>query len=160
MLEPLCAAECARRPDRHEVVVPVLRANIETSSKLIGTGVAFTHYAREFHELVVAFTPIATVRYIVTSLVALWSAQEEKWAESMSNRGEYPSEVDAEAVIRTHQRILREIVAGRASEAERIARAHLAASQALLLDRFDDGIVKAPASKTRQASPSTHPWRV
>src|SRR5262249_26777503 len=158
--EPLCAAECARRPDRHTEVVPVLSANIETCAGLVGTGPAFTRTAREFHELVVALTPNATVRYVVSSLVALWSAQEEGWAEALSSRGEYPSESDAEAVVRTHRRILREIVAGRASEAERIARAHLTATQALLVDRFDDGIVNATSARAWQGNPSHRPWRV
>jgi GntR family transcriptional regulator, transcriptional repressor for pyruvate dehydrogenase complex len=160
LLEPLCAAECARRPDRHEEVVPALRANIEASAALVGAGAPFTHAAREFHEAVVAFTPNATVRYVVSSLVALWSAQEEAWAETLTNRGEYPSEVDAEAVVRTHQRILKEIVAGRAAAAERVARAHLAATQALLVDRFDDGFVNAALARARPVAASSHPWRV
>jgi GntR family transcriptional repressor for pyruvate dehydrogenase complex len=159
MLEPLCAGECARRSDRHEKIVPVLQANIATSEKLVGTDIAFTHYAREFHELIVAFTPNATVRYVVTSLVTLWSAQEEKWAESLSSQGEYPSEVDAAAVVRIHRRIVKEIVAGRAAEAERIARSHLAATQALLLERFDDGIVHAAATKGRLDSGGPS-WRI
>src|SRR5262249_45108862 len=125
LLEPLCAAECARRPDRHVEVVTVLRADIEASAAFVGDGVAFTHAARRFHERVVAFTPNATVRCVVSSLVALWSAQEEAWAEATASRGEYLSQEDADAVVRTHRRILKEIVAGRASEAERIARAHL-----------------------------------
>jgi DNA-binding FadR family transcriptional regulator len=150
-LEPMCSAECARRPDRLEQVVPVLRANIETSSGLVGDGVTFTHTAREFHNLVVAFTPNATVRYVVSSLVALWSAQEETWAEALTSRGEYPSEGDAREVVRTHRRILKEISAGRASEVERVARSHLAATQALLLEHFDDGIVNATSAKARRA---------
>ena len=44
-----------------------------------------------------------------------------------------------------------EIAAGRDSEAERIARAHLAATQAILLDRFDDGVVNASSAMARQA---------
>ena len=95
MLEPMCAAECARRSDRREEVVPVLRANIEASAELVGDGVAFTRTARQFHDQVVALTPNATVRYVVSSLVALWSAQEETWAEVLTSRGEYPSNTEA-----------------------------------------------------------------
>ena len=40
---------------------------------------------------------------------------------------------EAEEVVRTHRRILEEIEAGRAEEAERVAAAHLAATQALVL---------------------------
>ncbi|MBL7488216.1 FadR family transcriptional regulator [Frankia sp. AgB1.9] len=151
LFEPLCAAECARRTDRLTAVVPILRANIETSVQLVGAEVAFTQTAREFHELVVALTPNATVRTVVSSLVALWSAQEVRWAELLTSQGRYPAEHNAQAVVRTHRRILAEIEAGRAAEAERIARAHLAATQALLVDRFDDDVVNAASAKLWQS---------
>jgi GntR family transcriptional repressor for pyruvate dehydrogenase complex len=160
MLEPMCAAECARRPDRLDEVVPALSANIEASAEQVGDGVAFTHAARDFHDLVVAFTPNATVRYVVSSLVALWSAQEETWAEALTSRGEYPSNVEARRVVRTHRRIVDEITAGRAPEAERLARAHLAATQALLLEHFDDGVVNASSARARQAIQPTRHWRI
>jgi GntR family transcriptional regulator, transcriptional repressor for pyruvate dehydrogenase complex len=159
-LEPLCAAECAGRPDREEHVVPVLLANIERSAALVGDGVAFTDTAREFHELVVALTPNATVRYVVSSLVALWSAQERTWAESVASRGEYPSETEADEVVRTHRRILAEISAGDATEAARVARAHLAATQARLVDRFDNGVVTVTSAKAWQDGGSSRQWRV
>jgi DNA-binding FadR family transcriptional regulator len=156
LLEPLCSAECARRPDRADTVVPALLANVEASALLVGDGVAFTRVAREFHDLVVSFTPTATVRYLISSLVALWSAQEESWAEIVTRRGVYPSANEAGSVVRVHRRIMEEIAAGNAEEARRVAASHLAASQALLLDQFDDGVVSAAPARQRQAvtSPS------
>ncbi len=151
MLEPMCAAECARREDRLEVVVPVLEASIESSAQVVGDGVAFTQTAREFHDLVVSFTPNVTIRYAVSSYVALWSAQEEAWAEALTRRGEYPAEEDANEAVRAHQRILKEIAAGRADEAERLARTHLAATQTLVLERFGDSVVNASAALARNA---------
>jgi DNA-binding FadR family transcriptional regulator len=151
VFEPLCAAECARRDDRATEVVPVLEASIERSAEAIGSGAPFTGVAREFHELVVDLTPNATVRHVVSTLVALWSAQEENWAEVVSRRGEYPSERDAASVVGVHRRILGHIAAGDASEAERIARAHLKATQAYLVDRADAGIVNATSLRARQA---------
>lgn len=160
MLEPMCAAQLAGRPDRGQEVVPVLTANIDASAELVGDGVAFTQAAREFHDLVVALTPNATVRSVVSSLVALWSAQEEAWAEALTRRGEYPSNGEARRVVRTHRRIVDEIAAGRPAGAERMARAHLAATQALLLERFDDGVVNATSARARQAMQSTRHWRI
>ncbi|MET7773983.1 GntR family transcriptional regulator [Nocardia sp. NPDC005366] len=154
MLEPLCAAECAERPDRAETVVPALTENVEKSAELAADGVAFTHTAREFHDLIVQYTPNLTVRYVVSTLVTLWSAQEEAWAEALTRRGEYPSEEEAAAVVRTHQRIVGEIAAGRAAEAERLYRTHLAATQALVLERFDDGVVNASSAGARLAAHS------
>lgn len=148
LLEPLCAAECARRVDRHDTVVPALLANVDASAELVGSGAEFTHTSREFHDLVVAFTPNATVRSVVRSLVALWSAQEEAWAATLAQQGEYPSAEEADEVVRTHRRLVEEIDAGRVAEAEQLARAHLAATQALVLERWDDGIVEATHART------------
>ena len=152
LLEPLCAAECARRADRAQTVVPALRANVAASARLTGDGVAFTRVAREFHDLVVAFSPNATVRYVVSSLVALWSAQEQTWAEVLTRRGEYPTPREADSAVRAHERITEEIAAGNDEQAGRLARAHLAATQALLLKRFDDGVVSA--ARARQGTMS------
>ncbi|WP_040871773.1 FadR/GntR family transcriptional regulator [Nocardia exalbida] len=150
-LEPQCAAACAERPDRAETVVPALAENVEKSAELIDDGVAFTHTAREFHDLIVSFTPNLTIRYVVSTLVTLWSAQEEAWAEALTRRGEYPSEAESTEAVRTHRRITREIAEGRAAEAERLYRTHLAATQTLVLQRFDDGVVNASSAGARLA---------
>ncbi|MEU8896056.1 FCD domain-containing protein [Nocardia sp. NPDC048505] len=159
-LEPMCAAECARREDRAEVVVPALEANIAACTALIGEGIEFTHTAREFHDLVVSFHPNATLRYVVSSLVALWSAQEEAWAEVLTKRGEYPSPADSAEAVHTHERITAAIAAGDAAEAERYYRSHLAATQTLVLDRFDNGVVNASADVVRQAMQSSRGMRI
>lgn len=150
-LEPMCAAECARREDRAEVVVPALQAAIEASAAVVGDGAAFTQSAREFHDVVVSFTPNATVRFVVSSLVALWSAQEEAWADMLARRGQYPSEAKAKEALLTHQRLVEEIAAGRAEKAEQMARAHLVATQAMFLKLFDDDVVNAASATARTA---------
>jgi GntR family transcriptional repressor for pyruvate dehydrogenase complex len=150
-LEPQCAAEVARRADRTTAVVPALTANVDASADAVSDGVAFTRIAREFHDLVVAFTPNDTVRYVVRSLVALWSAQEQQWAAALTKRGEYPSVAEARGAVRTHRRMVDEIAAGRAEEAERIARRHLAATQALVLKRFTDDVVNATPARSWRA---------
>jgi hypothetical protein len=53
--------------------------------------------------------------------------------------------------VSVHGRIAKEVAAGRADEAERVARAHLAATQELVLKRFDDSIVTVSSAKARQA---------
>jgi GntR family transcriptional regulator, transcriptional repressor for pyruvate dehydrogenase complex len=151
LLEPLCAAECARRTDRATTVLPPLEANIEASAQLVDDGVAFTKAAREFHDLLVAFSPNATVRHVIGSLVALWSAQEQTWAEAATQRGEYPSAREATRAVATHRRIAGEIAAGHADEVERMSRAHLAATQKVVLERFEDGIVTVSSAQARQA---------
>lgn len=146
-LEPLCAGDVARRSDRETAVVPALIANVEASAEAVSDGVAFTRIAREFHDLVVVSTPNETVRHVVRSLVALWSAQEQQWAAAVTKRGEYPSVADARGSVRTHRRLVDEIAAGNADEVERLARRHLAATQALLLERFTGDVVNAAPAR-------------
>jgi DNA-binding FadR family transcriptional regulator len=147
-LEPLCAGEVARRADRMTAVVPALTANVDASAEVVSDGVAFTRIAREFHDLVVGFTPNDTIRHVVRSLVALWSAQEQQWAAAVTKRGEYPSAAEARGSVRTHRRLVDEIATGNAEETQRIARRHLAATQALLLERFTDDVVNASSARS------------
>ncbi len=67
----------------------------------------------------------------------------------IARRGEYPSPDEAASAVATHRRVADEIAAGRAAEAERVARAHLAATQQLVLSRFETDIVTV--SSARQA---------
>lgn len=148
LLEPLCVGEVARRADRGSTVVPALTANVDACAAAVADGVEFTRIAREFHDLVVGFAPNDTVRHVVRSLVALWSAQEQRWAAAVSKRGEYPSPTEARGAVRAHRRLVGEIAAGNAAEAQRIARRHLAATQTVLLDRFTDDVVNAESART------------
>jgi GntR family transcriptional repressor for pyruvate dehydrogenase complex len=153
LLEPLCAAACAGRADRRTAVVPALRENIERSAAVVADGIAFTHTCREFHDLLVALTPNATLRSVIRTLEALWSAQEEAWAETRAERGEYPSVPAARKVVRVHGRLVDEIEAGDADGAERLARAHLTATQDLVLADDPDGVIDAAYARWRGAGP-------
>ena len=101
------------RPTGATAVVPALRENIERSRRRWSpTASPSPTPCREFHDLLVALTPNATLRSVVRSLEALWSAQEEAWAEARAERGEYPSAPAARKVVRTHGRLVDEIEAG------------------------------------------------
>lgn len=151
-LEPLCVSEVARRSDRATAVVPVLTANVDASAEVVADGVEFTRIAREFHDLVVGFTPNETIRHVVRSLVALWSAQEQQWAAMVTRRGEYPSAAEARGAVKTHRRLVDEIAAGNADEVQRLARKHLAATQAVLLGRFTDDVINAEPARAARSS--------
>jgi GntR family transcriptional regulator, transcriptional repressor for pyruvate dehydrogenase complex len=154
LLEPMCAAGCAQREDRATEVVPLLAANVETSATLVTAGTEFGDVAREFHGLVVALVGNATIRHVVGSLVTLWAAQEQAWAELLTSRGEYPpeeSEDRATEAVAEHRRLVAAIEAGDAVRARAIAHAHLAEMQDRLLQRFGDGTVLASSAIARQA---------
>jgi GntR family transcriptional regulator, transcriptional repressor for pyruvate dehydrogenase complex len=149
--EPMCAAMCAERRDRKAVVVAPLNENIARTRELIEDGVEFTHTAREFHDIIVATTGNMTITLVVRSLVALWSVQEESWAESLTTRGEYFSEAERRSVVNVHTRIASKIEDGDAQGAERTAAAHLEMTQRLFLSRFHDELVDAASARARRS---------
>jgi DNA-binding FadR family transcriptional regulator len=53
-----------------------------------------------------------------------------------------------------HRRIVDEIEAGRPDEAKRLARAHLEATQAFIIDHHGDSVVNVSNSSSRLGRPS------
>lgn len=155
VFEPACAAMCASREDRLTTVVPLLHANLAETELHLEDETAFTVKAREFHSLVVTSTGSATVGLLVRSLVALWTAQEVAWAESLAQRGEYFDIHGRGNVIEAHTAVCSKIESGDAAGAERLARRHITLTQKLFLERFNDEIVNSSIIKSGRGSRSS-----
>jgi GntR family transcriptional repressor for pyruvate dehydrogenase complex len=95
----------------------------------------------------VAQTPTSTTRIIVRSLVAIWSAQEETWANEATEHGRYPTADLQRKVLDAHRRIADKIFGGDSAGAERSARLHLEAAQQSMLSQFGDRIVDASSAR-------------
>lgn len=132
MMEPPCAALCADRPDR-DVIAEPLEDNLTATEEAIGDGVEFTSLARGFHGIVVDHVVNPAIRLAVRSLVSVWTAQQETWADQASHEGRYPDTDSQVAVYRTHRRIANQILAGDRGAAEGTARRHLEASHDVVL---------------------------
>lgn len=145
--EPTCAASCAQDLDSKESLHTILEENLTETAEAIGDGAAFTHASRNFHDLVVAHTQPVTTRLIVRSLVAVWSAQEEAWAQEASQVGNYPATAEQRVVLNAHKQIAARILEGDSAGAERSARSHLKAVQQRVLDEFGDRIVDAASAQ-------------
>lgn len=145
--EPMCAAACADDKAMREILRPALELNLEQTKEALGDGPVFTHRARQFHDLVVAQTPLRTTRLLVRSLVAIWSAQEEIWAHEASELGQYPVADAQKAVLAAHQKIAEKILRGDGVGAQRTARSHLSASQQSMLEQFGDRVVDASSAR-------------
>lgn len=146
-LEPTCAASCANRSDRLQVLKPLVDDNLAQAADSIGDGPSFTHASRLFHDLVVAHTRPITTRLIIRSLTSVWSAQEETWAHEATRVGRYPTTEEQRVVLNAHKRIATKIFDGDGSGAERSARSHLKATQQRVLDEFGDRVVDAASSR-------------
>ena len=57
------------------------------------------------------------MRFVVGSLVELWSAQEQLWAEARASLDAYPSREESAHVLKAHRRMLTAIEAGRGDRA-------------------------------------------
>jgi GntR family transcriptional repressor for pyruvate dehydrogenase complex len=146
-LEPQCAASCAERADRLETVVPALEQNIDSSERALGDGRRFTSMSRTFHHVFVDFAQNQTLRLVVRSLVAVWSIQEEAWANTMAGEGRYPDVDQQRAVLAAHRGVTRLIADGEATKVATAARAHLAATQPRVLQFYGARTVDASSAE-------------
>jgi GntR family transcriptional repressor for pyruvate dehydrogenase complex len=144
-VEPLCAHYAALREDRGRVLVTPLRdLNVDMREHLDDPE-RFTSIARRFHEAVIEACGNETLRLMVGTLVALWSAHEMDWAQHTAAAGRYPDVPERRATIRTHERLTDLIAAGEADKATALLRKHLEATQAHVLEA-GDGLVEVTAS--------------
>lgn len=153
ILEPSCAALCARREDRKKVVVPHLRELNDKCEENLDDGPAFTRLARHFHDQMVSTCGNQTLILLVGTLETLWSHHEAQWADDVAAEGRYPDVKLRRLSLRAHARLTDAIEAGNADAAHRIAGKHLDETQAFLLSRGASQRVSITGLR-RQATPS------
>ncbi len=118
-MEPLCAALCARQPDRPETVVPRLRALIQAADDAGNDTVATTALARRFHEELVASCSNETLILMVGALEAIWSTHVTTKTALADDEPAPKGRRDARASIEEHRQIC-ELIAGGEEEAVRL----------------------------------------
>ena len=126
-LEPACAAECALRPDRHQTVLPVLRAVLDKGLEVIDDPDAFIGLARRFHTELVTHCGNETMSLVVGALEALWSAQVDVLARKNSQHGSFSDRSIRQSLADEHERLYRLIAEGDARGVEQAMRDHYSA---------------------------------
>jgi len=149
LVEPICAAICAERPDRAENIVPRLKEIHQRTIEAISNDIDFQTTAREFHETLVALCGNETMRLVVGSLEALWSARERDWARHATTARTYPDPQTRQDGIRAHERLIEHIERGDAPGASRVARRHLQQSQLYAVADGDETIRAASVRGAR-----------
>jgi DNA-binding GntR family transcriptional regulator len=148
-LEPVCARLCAENPKRSETIVPRLRAMLETTrDEEASEGVPFTRSARSFHSAIVDLCGNEPTKMIVGGLVALWDAQEEAWAQHLTDEGSYPGHDRRRATIDAHSTLLDMIEAGDGLGAEDFSRRHIRSTQKVILSRIEDRVIQATSVRS------------
>jgi DNA-binding FadR family transcriptional regulator len=128
-LEPVCAALCAARPDRGEVIVPVLEGIVKKQREGVQDVSRYNQAAREFHEALVAHCGNETMILVIGALESLWTVHERHIYEV----GPEPSPTVRRSALRAHEKLLSAIAAGNADTARQIALRHLDATQAFTM---------------------------
>ncbi len=123
-VEPICAAMCARRPDRAEAVLPDLFGSLNDQLEALEDNPTFNQATRQFHERLVATCGNETMVLVVGALESLWSTHEQHVFESTDS-----SIVFRRGALRAHEKIAAAIEAGNEQAAANLARRHLEASQ-------------------------------
>lgn len=126
-LEPLCAAMCAERPDRHEAVVPQLQALVLEQADAMGDAVRTRDVIDRFHQAIVLGCGNETLVLAVGALERIWAAHAE--AVYDSDAYEEPADLGPwKASLRDHERIVRAIGDGDPDVAT-LVREHLEVTQ-------------------------------
>jgi GntR family transcriptional regulator, transcriptional repressor for pyruvate dehydrogenase complex len=151
-IEPVCAGFCAAREDRHETVLPLLRALHKEALDAVGDPVGFTVASRKFHEGLVDSCGNETLKLIVGALESLWTTREEAWARDADQTGGFPDSKRRLSGVRAHERILKYIEDGDVDRVQRQARLHLESSLLYALDGVSDDRAVEPASPAQQVA--------
>ncbi len=150
-LEPMCVAACAGREDRRETILPALEASLTETEAHLGDGARYSIAARTFHDILVTGLDNQTMQLLVRSMEAIWSIQEQIWAESANAASQYPSVESQKESYRTHAALVRLIADGDVEGATSLATAHLRATQAIVLERYGNEVVDASSLAAVQA---------
>jgi len=145
LLQPLCARQCATRPDRKRAVVPTLSRTLAASEAAIDDAPEFARLSRILHEQIVQLSGNDTFIVLVGAVEQLWSAQV-RTAKAGSELGEFAERATRDRSASEHRALLELITAGEADGAEAAARAHEAEPRRHGLVGRDQRIVAAPAT--------------
>lgn len=140
-IEPLCVAMCAAREDRHEAVLPILRAAQTRMIEVVEDEYLFTEASREFHELVVKHCGNSTLVVVAGSLETLWSGQQLAWSQDATAKGKFPKLEEKLLGIQAHERLLQYIDDGNVEAAQAQAKKHLTQSLLHALDENADRVI-------------------
>lgn len=128
MLEPMCAALCARREDRDDELVPELERLNTAYGESIEDGLEAIKLSRQFHEAVVEGCGNPAFAVVTSALSRVWSAHEVDWATEATLSGTFPSLEARKEALGWHEKVAALIRAGDPVVSEAVA-AHLREAQ-------------------------------
>jgi GntR family transcriptional repressor for pyruvate dehydrogenase complex len=145
-LDPACAALCAERTNRRRSVVPLLRANLRESKRVIADPGKYAPVAHDFHEIMVDNCGSPTMSLVVGALESLWTGHVARLSGGVRQASSRTTTLAArEASWNEHAELLELIAAGDAEGAQRLAHRHLTTHDDLAYSFSLDTMVSAEA---------------
>lgn len=111
-IEPVCAALCASRDDRHREVVPALTEIHQRITEDLRSPDAEPGLLRRFHEQLVETCGNDTLATVVGTLEALWSSHVGSSTARATHHADHRSANELDKSIQDHAEILDRISAG------------------------------------------------
>jgi GntR family transcriptional regulator, transcriptional repressor for pyruvate dehydrogenase complex len=146
--DPTCAARCATLPNRRKTVVPLLRANLRESKKVLEEPLLYTPIARSFHEIMVNNCGSETMSLVVGALESLWTGHIQLLTGRTRNTTPRTTTLEArQASYVEHEEILDLIVRGDAENVEKLARHHLTERGDLAYPFSVETVISAAATR-------------
>ena len=125
-LDPACAALCAERANRRRSVVPLLRANLRESKRVIADPEKYAPIAHDFHEIMVDNCGSPTMSLVVGALESLWTGHVARLTSTSRPASAPATTLSArEASWNEHAELVELIADGDAEGAQRLAHRHL-----------------------------------
>jgi GntR family transcriptional repressor for pyruvate dehydrogenase complex len=124
-LQPVCAAMCARRPDRRKQVVPTLHAACEGMADAIDEPHEMERWSHQFHTELIRGCGNETLVLVVGAIEGLWASQPEAWTQRVAAADESPDVELRKQGLLAHRRITAAVDDGDAEAADRLMREHM-----------------------------------
>jgi GntR family transcriptional regulator, transcriptional repressor for pyruvate dehydrogenase complex len=151
-LDPACAALCAERTNRRRSVVPLLRANLRDSRRVLGDPEEYAPIAHDFHEIMVDNCGSPTMSLVVGALESLWTGHVARLTSPGRQATSGTTTLAArEASWNEHAALVEFIADGDAEAAQRLAHRHLTTHEDLAYPFSLDAAVSAEAVRDIRA---------
>jgi DNA-binding FadR family transcriptional regulator len=124
-LEPVCAALCARRPDRRVAVVPTLHDVQLRARDAIQDADEFSTRCLQFHQVLVQECGNETLITLVGMLESLYNLHLESESRARAAAGTFPGLKYRRRTLRSHEQVIELIDHGDADGAAAALRSHL-----------------------------------
>jgi GntR family transcriptional repressor for pyruvate dehydrogenase complex len=140
-IEAVCAALCARRPDRHRVVVPRLQElNVAARELLDGPPTEFHRTMAAYHRALAETCGNDTLALFVGIVESICFPKNEAWGEESARRDQSSTRRAKQRALADHTLVAELVAAGDDVEVARVIRDHTAGDRRSRPSRHDEAV--------------------